>query len=184
MRQRVFEKIRFDKPIMQVLQTSEYTQPEWNCILQRELVQDTVYSKQFKCYFRKKNIVVIAVIGDVLCIELDKIIHPTAIWRAPDSIKMYVNAAALDTLFQRMRAKPGKQLQVFVSHVNRHFHTIYDAAVLINGFLQRESEKKKLLKARESFHAHFMTFTPTDRSFIRLQIKDRYSDSELLAWCG
>lgn len=145
MREKVFESIRIfgDAPIYNVIGSADKTVGQWNRLIQRELKQDIVWHRAMGSSFVKSDIVVRWVIGDVLCIETSK---PEP--NNGDITLMYINAAAMDCLIQKMRENKGHEFYTFVDAIRKNYYDAYGAAVLILGFIQRHPSKKKLFDAR------------------------------------
>jgi len=152
-RDRVFESVRIfgSDPLYKVIGRDNRTVNSWNRLLQRELTQDIVFHVPLNRRFKKSEIKVLWVVGDVLCIQTACV----------DGIRtmMYINAAGLDCLFASMREKKGKQFITFLDAIRKNYYDEYGAAILVIGFIRRNREKKNFTK-RARAGVNFSDFYP------------------------
>jgi hypothetical protein len=153
MKDRVFESVRIfgDAQLFKVIGRADRTVDSWNRLLQRELTQDFVFHVPLNRKFKKSEIKVIWVVGDVLCIQTS----------CTDGIRtmMYINAASLDCLFASMRERKGKQFATFLDAIRKNYYDEYGAAILVIGFIRRNPEKKNSMKLAKT-GANFSAFYP------------------------
>jgi len=180
-RERVFEAIKLSEKLSDFyshIGNGKKTIGQWTRFIQRELKQNSFFSRPLNALFKKKDITVRYVIGDVLCIRTNSTSD------TEEMTMMYINIASLDCLIGRMRENSGHEFKIFLDAIKKNYYDIYGASILILGFLQRD-KKKNMYDARTAWKKLLKEF-PNERNECLNRFNSDISDSPekkiLLSW--